>query len=108
MCLTDFRKHLVVAADDAVRLRPDDHEQIQTFYATHYPGNWFDYRMLETLQAFGVYGRSVKGDASSPRGELVAVAGVHVFNEVAALGTIAVHAHYRGRGLAHQVTSALI
>jgi ribosomal protein S18 acetylase RimI-like enzyme len=108
MGLTDFRKHLVVAADDTVRLHPDDHEQILTFYATHYPGNWFDYRMLETLQTFGVYGRSFEGGA---RGELIAVAGVHVFSKeykVAALGNIAVHTDFRGRGLAYQVTAALI
>jgi hypothetical protein len=57
MGLTDFRKRLAVAADDAVGQHPDAHEQIPTFYATHYLGNWFDYRVLQTLQTLDLYGR---------------------------------------------------
>lgn len=71
-----------------------------TFYERAYPGNWFDPRMLETEQFFGV----------REQGRLVAAGGVHVCSEierVAALGNIACDPERRGRGLATRVTARL-
>lgn len=73
-------------------------EEILHFYQTSYPGNWFDPRMLETGQYFGL--REDK--------KLVSMAGVHVYSpryQAAALGNIATHPAYRGRGYATRVTA---
>ncbi|MET7707786.1 GNAT family N-acetyltransferase [Micromonospora sp. NPDC005413] len=69
-------------------------------YAQAYPDNWFDARMLDTGQYLGV----------REGGELVAVAGVHVFSpayRVAALGNVTTHPRWRGRGLGAAVVAAL-
>ncbi|MFU8853538.1 GNAT family N-acetyltransferase [Micromonospora sp. SL1-18] len=69
-------------------------------YAAAYPGNWFDPRMLDTGQYVGV----------RDGGELVAVAGVHVWSptwRVAALGNVTTHPRARGRGLAAAAVAAL-
>ena len=82
----------------AYPLQPSDVDEITSFYATSYPGNWFDPRMLETGQYFGV--RS--------KGTLVSVAGVHVFSRqygVAALGNIATANAERNKGYARQATA---
>ena len=74
---------------------------LNDLYAAAYPGNWFDPRMLETGQYLGL---------PVEDGSLVSVAGVHVYSpdyRVAALGNIATHPGYRGRGLASALTAAL-
>jgi ribosomal protein S18 acetylase RimI-like enzyme len=76
-------------------------EPVLAFYDAHYPGNWFDPRMLDTGCYFGAF----------VGGELACVAGVHVFSEeqrVAALGNIATAHQHRGHGLATRATSALL
>lgn len=81
-------------------LSPDDLSEVLEFYRHAYPHNWFDPRMLESGQYFGIRRDS----------RLVAVAGVHVFapaQGVAALGNIATHPDYRGHGLARSVTARL-
>lgn len=107
----DPGKHLKMALTDAARLasvdtaavRPlttADRDDLLDLYATSYPGNWFDPRMLETGQYVGL----CRG------GRLVAVAGVHVFSraqQVAALGNIATRPDHRGEGLATAVSAAL-
>lgn len=73
---------------------------LRELYARAYPGNWFDERMLETGQYLGV----------REGGELVAVAGVHVFSpayRVAALGNVTTDPRCRGRGLGAAVVAAL-
>ena len=73
-------------------------KEISEFYKKSYPGNWFDPRMLETNQYFGIK----ENDA------LVSMAGVHVYSEeykVAALGNISTLPSYRNRGYAAQVTA---
>mgnify|MGYP006280112199 CR=1 FL=1 len=75
-------------------------EDVLAFYQTSYPGNWFDPRMLQTDQYFGI--RQEK--------DLISVAGVHVYSphyKVAALGNIATHPDHRNRGLATLVTAVL-
>lgn len=108
MGLTNPAAALAVDTTGVVRLLPKDLHEIQSFYRVHYPGNWFDERMLETTQTFGVWSSTEVG---SDTRELVAIAGVHVFSttyRVAALGNIAVHVEHRGRGLAGRVTAALV
>jgi len=85
---------------DVVNPGPAEEDEILRFYEQSYPGNWFDARMLETGQYFGIR----KG------GVLVSVAGVHVYSAtygVAALGNIATLPSQRGRGYGTAVTARL-
>ncbi len=80
-----------------VALGPADRDELVAFFARAYPGNWFDPRMLETGQYYGIR-----------EGALVAAGGIHVYSpeeRVAALGNIAVDPTARGRGLATMVTA---
>jgi ribosomal protein S18 acetylase RimI-like enzyme len=89
-----------VDSHEAVPLDATHASELETFYASAYPGNWFDRRMLET----GGY-RAVRRDE-----RIVSVAGVHVLSRryrVAALGNVATNAAFRGRGLGRVVCAAL-
>lgn len=82
-------------------LSPDDAAVTQAFLQAHYPGNWFNPRMLASGAYLGLF---------TTQQELVAVAGVHVYSphyRVAALGNIAVHTHWRGQRLGLFLTGAL-
>lgn len=82
------------------RLLTKDEAEILLFFAESYPGNWFDPRMLETGQYFGI----------RDGGKLVSLAGVHVYSpmsQVAALGNIATHPDYRRRGFGRRCTARL-
>lgn len=84
----------------SVPLSIQDEKEILAFYRDAYPGNWFDARMLETGHYWGV----------RIDGRLAAAGGVHVYSpryRVAALGNIATHPDFRGRGLAGEVTAAI-
>jgi len=90
---------LPVAAEARV-LGPDQTPEVQDFLDTHYPGNWFNARMLATGAYLGLYWQ----------GELRAVAGVHVYAPdlgVAALGNIAVDQAFRGQNIGRLVTARL-
>jgi RimJ/RimL family protein N-acetyltransferase len=74
-------------------LGPGDLDELERFYATAYPGTWFQARMLETGRYLGI----------RREGELVCVAGVHVWSptwRVSALGNVATVPAARGAGLA--------
>jgi predicted GNAT family acetyltransferase len=74
-------------------LGSSDLREVEAFYARAYPGTWFQSRMLETGRYVGIR----RG------GELVCVAGVHVWSpawRVAALGNVATLPEARGEGLA--------
>jgi ribosomal protein S18 acetylase RimI-like enzyme len=89
-----------VDSREAVTLSPAHASELEAFYASAYPDNWFDRRMLDT----GGY-RAVRRD-----GRIVSVAGVHVLSRkyrVAALGNVATNAAFRGRGLGRIVCAAL-
>ena len=76
----------------------DDVNEIFEFYQKCYPKNWFDPRMLETGQYYGIR----KG------GYLISIAGIHVYSpeyKVAALGNIATAPSYRNKGFGRQVTA---
>lgn len=82
------------------QLGPKDRAEVEEFYQAAYPGNWFDPRMLDSGQFYGI----------DEGGRLAAVAGVHVYSpeqRVAALGNIATLQKFRGQGLAARVTSRL-
>jgi RimJ/RimL family protein N-acetyltransferase len=100
MHLADSRRPAQEDTSDVQQLLPADLPEVLDFYATAYPGNWFDARMLETGQYFGVR----RGN------RLVSVAGVHVFSrqyQVAALGNIATLPEQRRMGLARRATARL-
>lgn len=83
-----------------VPLGPSDLGELLSFYASAYPGNWFDPRMLETGRYYGL--RDEEG--------LVAVAGVHVYSRaegVGVLGNVATRPGRRGRGHGTRVTGEL-
>ncbi|MEU3458178.1 GNAT family N-acetyltransferase [Micromonospora sp. NPDC006766] len=69
-------------------------------YAVAYPGNWFEPRMLDSGPYVGI----------RDGGDLVAVAGVHVWSptwRVAAVGNVATHPRVRGRGWAGAAVAAV-
>jgi len=83
---------------DTCALVRDDANELVEFYNECYPGNWFDPRMLETGQYFGIREKE----------RLVSVAGIHVYSadyKVAALGNIATSSSHRNKGYARQATA---
>ncbi|GIV99316.1 GNAT family N-acetyltransferase [Roseiflexus sp.] len=101
MTLTNPDRLAGIDTSAVERLTSAATDELQAFYARSYPGNWFDPRMLETGQYFGVR------DAN---GALLSVAGVHVYSteqRVAALGNITTLPSARSRGLATMATAAL-
>ncbi len=84
----------------AVRLERQDQDELLRLYEESYPGNWFDARMLETGQYFGL----------RVNRRLVSAAGIHVYSEryrVAAIGNVVTHPAHRNRGYAGLVTARL-
>ncbi|MGV3523281.1 MAG: GNAT family N-acetyltransferase [Candidatus Sericytochromatia bacterium] len=97
---TDWKAPDLPAGICIEALTPPHSEELQTFYAAHYPGNWFNARMLESGAYLGL----------RQDGALLAVAGIHVYapaESVAALGNIAVAQKARGKGWGQVITAAL-
>lgn len=98
-----LRDGITESTDDlsqVVRLDATDLPSIEKLYRESYPGNWFDSRMLETGQYYGI----------KEGGRVVSIAGIHVYStryRVAALGNIATLPSHRNRGYASQVTATL-
>ncbi len=83
-----------------MQLTEADGDALMDLYRIAYPDNAYD----PDLVATGCF-RGIRLD-----GQLVSAAGVHVYSEtyrVAALGSVATHPLYRGRGLARAATAAL-
>ncbi len=100
MALTDTTLALQQDGSGVIRLSMSDRQAIQVLYTESYPGNWFDPRMLETGQYFGMIEDN----------RIVSIAGVHVYSprySVAALGNITTHPEYRNRGYGRRVTARL-
>jgi len=100
MALRDKSPMQCVDCSEVVRLSTTDLDEMMRFYRESYPGNWFDPRMLETNQYFGI-----RRD-----GVLVSAGGIHVYSKryrVAALGNITTHPDQRNRGYARAVTARL-
>lgn len=101
MGLADRTKLDAVDTSGVELLSPAHLPELEALYRAAYPGNWFDPRMLETSQYAGLR------DAA---GELVSVAGIHVYSpvyKIAALGNITTHPGRRGEGLGTAVTAGL-
>ena len=87
--------------DKGVQLQEKDTPELIEFYKKAYPNSWFNPIMLLTDKYFGL---------RNDEGELLSVAGVHVFSEqygVAALGNITTRPELRGQGLAKHITAIL-
>lgn len=100
MSLKNPTKLLSTGTPRAVRLTPENLGEVLQLYRESYPGNWFDPRMLETREYFGI----------REGAKLVSIAGVHVFSpalRVAALGNITTHPGFRKKGLGKMVTREL-
>ena len=83
-----------------IRLSMADLDELQHLYQESYPENWFDPRMLETNQYFGI----------RKRGALISAGGIHVYSEkyrVAALGNITTLPGHRNMGYAKLITACL-
>lgn len=100
MLLTRPERLAEVETSQVTALSRTQLDELLALYTTSYPGNWFDPRMLDTGQYYGL----------RVDGALVSVAGVHVYapdQGVAALGNIVTRSDARGRGYAAQVTARL-
>ena len=89
-----------IDCSQVIHLTEKDLEEMLALYEESYPGHWFNARMLQTKQYFGL----------RLKNKLVSVAGIHVYSEkykVAALGNIVTHPDYRGRGFGKAVTAGL-
>jgi len=89
-----------VDCSQVTRLTENDLDDMLGLYEEGYPGNWFNARMLQTKQYFGM----------RLKNRLLSIAGIHVYSEkykVAALGNIVTHPHYRGKGFGKAVTAGL-
>jgi GNAT superfamily N-acetyltransferase len=100
MALTDKNLLSHFQHPHAIKLGEADLPAILKFYAQSYPGNWFDPRMLQTGQYFGI----------KEKDNWVGIAGIHVYSpryKVAALGNITTHPDFRGKGYGVLVTAAV-
>jgi len=100
MALRNPSRLATVDGAGAVRLGQKDQDELLGLYDESYPGNWFDPRMLQTGQYFGL----------RLDGRLVSAAGVHVYSEryrVAAVGNVVTHPAHRSRGCGRLVTGRL-
>ncbi|MCU0918171.1 MAG: GNAT family N-acetyltransferase [Planctomycetes bacterium] len=100
MALHDASRPAGRDCSGVVRLGPPDLDELNHLYTESYPGNWFDPRMLETGQYFGL----------RVSRQLVSAAGVHAYSEryrVAAIGNVVTHPAHRNRGYGTRVTARL-
>jgi ribosomal protein S18 acetylase RimI-like enzyme len=100
MALTDRSRLADVDCSQVVRLNMDDLDDMLGLYEEAYPGNWFDPRMLQTGQYFGVRKKI----------RLVSAGGVHVYSQkykVASLGNVVTHPAQRNNGHAKAATAKL-
>jgi GNAT superfamily N-acetyltransferase len=100
MALSDKSLMGNVDCSQVVQLKSEDLDEVIQFYDDAYPGNWFDPRMLQTEQYFGI----------RKDGRLVSAAGIHVYSQqyqVTALGNVVTHPDYRGKGFGRAVTAKL-
>lgn len=100
MALRDRSPVQQVDCSPVIRLTQPHLDELLEFYEESYPGNWFDARMLQTGQYFGL----------RETGRLVSVAGVHVYSQpykVAAIGNVATAPAWRNRGCGTLVMARL-
>jgi predicted GNAT family acetyltransferase len=98
MALTDTSLLANIDTSKTEGLTLSNLNEVMSLFETAYPGNFFEPKMLETKQYFGI----------RQSDKLVSVAGVHAYSacyKVAALGNITTHPDYRGRGYGRIVTA---
>ncbi len=98
MALTDKSRLSNFDTSQVENLSMSHLSEIMSLFEKAYPGDFFEPRMLETKQYYGI----------RQSGALVSVAGVHVcsaYYRVAALGNITTHPDYRDRGYGRMVTA---
>ena len=89
-----------IDCSQVIGLTENDLDEMLDLYEESYSGNWFNSKMLQTGQYFGL----------RLKNRLVSIAGVHVYSEkfkVAALGNIVTHTDYRSRDFGKAVTARL-
>jgi ribosomal protein S18 acetylase RimI-like enzyme len=100
MALRNAARLANVECAGAARLKPQDQDELVRLCDESYPGNWFDARMLETGQYFGL----------RVNRWLVSAAGVHVYSErygAAAVGNVVTHPAHRNKDYSGLVTARL-
>jgi len=100
MALTKESALSRIDTSEVIALSMSDLNEIVSLFQAAYPENWFDPRLLDTNQYYGV----------RVSGKLVSLAGVHVYSRryrVAALGNITTHPEYRGKGYGTAATARL-
>lgn len=100
MALRDTSRVGQIDGSAAARLGRGDLDELLRLYHESYPGNWFNARMLETGQYFGL----------RTGGRLVSAAGVHVYSEsyrIAAIGNVVTQPDHRNKGYGKLVTARL-
>ena len=100
MALRDRSRVRQIDGSAAARLGRRDLGELLRLYGESYPGNWFDARMLDTGQYFGL----------RVENRLISVAGVHVYSEsyrIAAIGNVVTHPAHRNRGYGKLVMARL-
>lgn len=98
MALTEESALNSIDTSEVIALSMSDSNEIASLFQAAYPDNWFEPRLLDTNQYYGI----------RESGKLVSVAGVHVYSRryrVAALGNITTHPEYRGKGYGTAVTA---
>jgi ribosomal protein S18 acetylase RimI-like enzyme len=98
MALTKESQLSCIDTSEVIALSMSDLDEIVSLFQAAYPENWFDPRLLDTNQYYGI----------RESGKLVSVAGVHVYSRryrVAAIGNITTHPEYRGKGYGTAVTT---
>lgn len=100
MVLTDPTRLNTADPLNVIPLTGTDAPALKELYQASYPSNWFEPRMLETKQYFGI-----------KQGlQLISVAGVHTYSpefSVATLGNITTHPASRNQGLGKAVSTQL-
>jgi len=89
-----------IDCSQVIRLTENDLDEMLSLYEEGYRDNWFNARMLQKKQYFGL----------RIENRLLSIAGIHVYSEkykVAALGNIVTHPLYRGKGFGKSVTARL-
>ncbi len=98
MAMVNKSLPLNVETSQATGLSKSHLSEILNLFEKAYPGNFFEPRMLETKQYYGIR----RSD------ELISIAGVHVYSQryrVAALGNVTTHPNYRCKGFGTIVTA---
>ena len=100
MALTDFEHVAKIKTTTVAQLTNEDSPDIEQFFQESYPQKFFNARMLQTGQYFGI----------RQNNKLVGTAGIHVYSPdygVAVLGNIATHPTSRRQGIATATTARL-